>query len=158
MFPCVWSTLTHTLLPSLTVCIQVSRSHRGAESKVTGPGCCCCLQPEKGPISAEGYNHTRSLEKRKRGGQRVRGGENVEIWEPIWKATCSLLGLHLLLKLCCWTCGPCVASGVQSYKTAGRAVCVAAVNESFLSESYQCSTLIKMEILSLFPSVMVQMH
>lgn len=78
--------------------------------------------------------------------------------EPIWKATCGLLGLDLLLKLCCWTCGPCVASGVQSYKTPARAVWVAAVNESILSQSHQSSTLIKMEILALFPSVMVRIH
>lgn len=55
--------------------------------------------------------------------------------QPIWKATCGLLGLLLLLGLCYWTCGQCLkGSGVQSYKTPARTVWVAGSAVPFLSE------------------------
>lgn len=61
--------------------------------------------------------------------------------QPIWKATCGLLGLHLLLGLCYWTCGRWLkGSGVESYKTPVKAVWVAGSDVPFLSE--RSSTLI----------------
>lgn len=141
LLPWVWSSLTHTLLPSLTGCIQVPSSHCGAESNVTGPGCSVLPPPCKGPISAEGYHHTGSLGREWEGGSVWKEGKMWRSGQPIWKATCGLLGLHLLLGLCYWTCGRWLnGSGVQSYKTPARTVWVAGSGEPVLSD--RSSTLI----------------
>lgn len=70
----------HSDCATLLHCIQVTWSHCGAESNVTGPGCSALPLPSKGPISAQGYHRTKSLGKRARGGQGVKEGKNVEIW------------------------------------------------------------------------------
>lgn len=70
------------------------------------------------------------------GGKSVR--EEGDMWrsgEPIWKATCVLLGLHLLFKVCCQTC--CLwlkRLGVHGNKTPALTVWVAGSNGSVLSE------------------------
>lgn len=134
--PCVWFSLTHTLLPSLTACIQVPSSHCGAESNVTGPGCSVLPPPSKGPVSAEGNHHcTGSLGREREGGSVWKEGKMWRSGQPIWEATCSLLGLHLLLGLCYWTCCWWLKwSGVQSYKTPAGTVWVAGSDDTLLSE------------------------
>lgn len=100
LFPCVWSALTNSLLPSPAGCTQVPWSHCGSESNVTGPGCSVLPPPCKGPISAEGCHHRGSLGKRVRGGQCVKGEKNVEIWAANLQGHLRLTGITSTF----WSC------------------------------------------------------
>ena len=95
----------------------------------------CCLHPAKALFQLRVATTLGAWRESKRGAVCERREKCGRSGQPMWKATCGLLGLHLLLELCYWTCSQCLkGSGVQFYKTPARIVWVAGSNEAYLSE------------------------
>lgn len=156
-FPCVWSSLTHTLLPSLTACIQVPLPRPSVELRVMWQvlAAACCLHPAKALLQLRVTTTLGAWEESERGAVCEKREKMWRSGQPIWKATCSLLGLNLLLGLCYWTCCRWLkGSGVRHYKTPD---CVGS-SERWAFPIRGEFHVDNREILRLFPSVMVQLY
>lgn len=103
----------------------------------------CRLHPAK----AEGCHHAGSLGREWEGSSGWKEGKMQRSGQPISKATCSLPGLHLLLRLCYWSCRGQVC---VSYKTVVGTARALPIGAKFPIDNR--------EILGLFPAVIVQEH